>query len=490
MIKFNGRIVQFGFGAVGKSFYEKLSKELRFDENKYYVITGKQEEFDDYIDMGGIAPNFIVSEVTRENYKEVFAPYLSEGDLLIDFADMVGTRDICQWCAFRNVMYINTGEADWPDHWYSIFNENELKHELKQKCESDASVNKYPIVLHHGNNPGLVSHFVKAAIEYVANTQFKKDKHLKELIKQGKFNEAAQMIGVRQIHVNDVDLQEMKGEYRENLLYSTWCMESFWYEMLSEATVNIGTHENIDFEDECNFVNYDKGFLEFRNIAADKRCCTFYPNGRVEAYPVPHEETVSIAKNLEVKENGKVIYRPTVIFLYQPCPFSDRYFRSAKVNDYPHQDPNKPLDCENEDGSGIIHGYVYPKNFQVAYQEHIASGTEYVGILLLGENFDPVWVGNRIEPSFLYKNKKESYWQTPTITPVSVSALAAVCWMIKNRNKGGIYFPDDIPEYKEMIKTVEKYISKTIYKTFTKEEVKEALNIDFNNLQIKDIIIA
>ena len=27
LIKFEGRIVQFGFGAVGKSFYEKLSKE-------------------------------------------------------------------------------------------------------------------------------------------------------------------------------------------------------------------------------------------------------------------------------------------------------------------------------------------------------------------------------------------------------------------------------------------------------------------------------
>lgn len=490
MIKFDGRIVQFGFGAVGKSFYEKLSKELRFNENKYYVITGNRNEFDDYINMGGIAPNFIVREVTRENYGEVFEPYLSEGDLLIDFADMVGTRDICEWCALRNIMYINTGEADWPDHWYSIFNENDLKHELKKKCAADSTINKYPIVLHHGNNPGLVSHFVKAAIEYVATTQFKKDKQLKELIRQGKFNEAACYLGVRQIHVNDVDLQEMKGDYQENLLYSTWCMESFWYEMLSEATVNIGTHENIDYEEECNFVKYEKGYLEFRNIAADKRCCTYYPNGRFEAYPVPHEETVSIAKNLEVWEGDKVIYRPTVLFLYQPCPFADRYFRNAKVNDYPDQNPDKPLDYENEDGTGIIHGYVYPKNFQVAYQEHIASGTEYVGILLLGEKFAPVWVGNRIEPSFLYKNKKDSYWQTPTITPVSMSALAAVCWMIKNKKKGGIYFPDEIPEYKDIIKTAEKYISKTIYQTFTKEEVADALKIDFNDLQIKDIFIA
>ena len=39
MIDFEGKIVQFGFGAVGKSFYEKVSKEIRYKQNKYYVIT-------------------------------------------------------------------------------------------------------------------------------------------------------------------------------------------------------------------------------------------------------------------------------------------------------------------------------------------------------------------------------------------------------------------------------------------------------------------
>ena len=487
MVKFDGRIVQFGFGAVGKSFYEKLSKEIRYNEMKYYVISANPDEFDDYINMGGIAPNFIIREVSRENFGDVFEPYLAEGDLLIDFADMVGTRDICEWCAKRNIMYINTGEADWPDHWYSIFNENELKHKLRAELASDGGVNQYPIVLHHGNNPGLVSHFVKAAIEYVANTQLKKDKQLKALIKSGKFNEAARYLGVRQIHVNDVDLQEMKGTYQENLLYSTWCMESFWFEMLSEATINIGTHEKIDYEEECNFVKYDKGFLEFKKIAADTRCATYYPGGRFEAYLVPHEETVTIAKNLEVVENGEVVYRPTVMFLYQPCPFADRYFKEAKVNHYPNPDPDKPQDCEEGPGPYVIHGYVYPQNFEVAYKSHIASGTEYVGILLLGEKFDPVWVGNRIDPAFLYKDKKTSYWQTPTITPVSMSALAAVVWMLKNKTAGGIYFPDDIPDYKEIIKMAEKYISKTIYRTFGKDEVANAIGVDFADLQAKDI---
>ena len=119
----------------------------------------------------------------------------------------------------------------------------------------------------------------------------------------------------------------------------------------------------------------------------------------------------------------------------------------------------------------------------------MASGTEYVGVLLMGERFKPVWVGNRVETTYLYKNKKDSYWQTPTITPVAMSALAAVRWMLKHKDKGGIYFPDDIPDYASIIKTAERYISKTIYKTFTKEEVEDALQVDLQRVQLEDVLL-
>ena len=102
MIKYTGKIVQFGFGAVGKSFFEKVSKEISFYENRYIVITGNPNEFEAYINMGGIATNFYVYDVNRENYQEIFGQFLSEGDLLIDFADAVGTRDICKRCRYES----------------------------------------------------------------------------------------------------------------------------------------------------------------------------------------------------------------------------------------------------------------------------------------------------------------------------------------------------------------------------------------------------
>lgn len=378
MIKFTGNIVQFGFGAVGKSFYEKINKEIKFNENNYYVITRENYEFEAYINLGGLASNFLTLEINKDNFKDIFSKYLNRGDLLIDFADTVGTKDICEWCAKNNIMYINTGEADWPENWYSILNENLLKNQLKEKYHNNPQYNQHPIVLHHGNNPGLVSHFTKAGIAYIVNTQYKKNKKLKNLLKSNKFNEVSHLLGIKMIHVNDIDLQEVKSENLENDLLNTWCIDSFFFEMLSEATQNIGPHEQIDYESECNLVDYENGFLEFKNIAADKKCRTYYPNGYFEGHLVPHEETITIANSLEVKEENKVIYRPSVMFIYSPCQAAQNYFANAKVNEYPNPDPNKPLDVENENGQSIVRGYIYPKNARIVYKENIIKGTEYV----------------------------------------------------------------------------------------------------------------
>ena len=486
MIEFKNKIVQFGFGAVGKSFFEMVSKEIKFDKNNYFVISKNKLEYTYFLELGGNIGNFIVADINRDNFEEIFSKYLNEGDFLIDFADSVGTKDFIRWCADKNVMYLNTGETDWSDNWYSIFEENLKKNKLREDIKEYENKNKYPIVIQHGNNPGLVSHFVKAGFEYIIKKQFKNNIELNRLLEESKFNEIAEKLDLKEIHVNDNDYQAVKDKFNEKTLYSTWSVDSFFFEMISEAAVNIGTGEKIDYENECNMVDYKNGFLEFKNIAIDKIGKTYYPKGIFNGFVVPHEETITIAKALEVKEQDDVIYRPTVLFIYSPCDYAIDYLKKARVNKHFNY---KEQNVNNFSSNSIVRGFKYPERSQIVYKENIKNGTEYVGVLLLGSKFNPVWVGNRIEKRFLYKDKKNSYWQTPTITPVSASALAACCWMIKHKEDGGIYFPDDIKEYNEIINFAEKYISKTIYKTFKREKIERELDINLNNLQLKDIIL-
>ena len=487
MVEFKNKIVQLGFGAVGKSFFEKVSNEIIFDKDKYFIISREELEYTFFIELGGKFGNFIVTDINKNNYQAIFSKYLNEGDLLIDFIDGVGTKDFVEWCANNNVMYLNTGETDWEENWYNIFDENLKKNALREHIKDNYNINKHPIVLHHGNNPGLVSHFVKAGIEYIIKTQFKNNTNYNQLLKENKFNLLAKELDIKEIHVNDNDIQKIKANFDEDKLYRPLSIDSFFFEMLSEATANIGTSEIIDYENDCKKIDYKNGFLQFNDLAFDKTGITYYPKGKFKGYMVPHEETITIAKKLEIKDGEELIYRPTVIFLYSPCDMAIYYLEKARVNDYLNPDTNKPQDT-NDKNSPIIRGFKYPKLTEIIYKEHIKDGTEYVGVLILGSKFKPVWIGNRIKKQFLYKSKKDSFWQTPTITPVAMSALAATCWMISNKDKKGIFFPDDILEYNQIINFAEKYISKTIYKTFKTEKIEKELNINLKNLQLKDII--
>ena len=367
MIEFKNKIVQFGFGAVGKSFFEKISKEIKFDKDKYFVISRDKLEYTFFLELGGNIGNFIVADINRKNFKKIFSQYLEEGDFFIDFADSVGTKDFVEWCANKNIMYLNTGETDWDDNWYNIFEENLKKNKLRDQFKQRKNVNKYPIVLQHGNNPGLVSHFVKAGLEYIVKKQFKNNEKFNKMIKENRFNELAKELDLKEIHVNDNDYQDIKDDFNKNKLYSTWSIDSFFFEMLSEATANIGTNEKINSEKEYKKVDLKNGFLEFKDIAIDKIGKTYYPKGKFEGFLVPHEETITIAKSLEIKRGEETIYRPTVVFLYSPCDFAIKYLKSARVNNYLHPDINKPQNVDNY----IIRGFKYPEKSQIIYKEQI-----------------------------------------------------------------------------------------------------------------------
>ena len=76
---------------------------------------------------------------------------MTEGDLFIDFANSVGTKDFIQWCAEHNVMYINTGETDWEDNWYDIFEENIKKNELRKQLKQRKKQKEIKLIVNNTN---------------------------------------------------------------------------------------------------------------------------------------------------------------------------------------------------------------------------------------------------------------------------------------------------------------------------------------------------
>ena len=91
-----------------------------------------------------------------------------------------------------------------------------VKNEIRKKHNENSQTNKYPIVLQHGNNPGLVSHFVKAGMEYIVNKQMLGHKNYlkyRRLIKENKFNKLAQELGYAEANPSaDIDGYDVQNK--------------------------------------------------------------------------------------------------------------------------------------------------------------------------------------------------------------------------------------------------------------------------------------
>src|SRR5699024_12630141 len=69
----------------------------------------------------------------------------------------------------------------------------------------------------------------------------------------------------------------------------------------------------IEYENKCKKTDYQNGFLEFKKLAVEKKCQTYYPNGAFEGFLVPHEETITIAKSRSEEHTSELQTRFDIV---------------------------------------------------------------------------------------------------------------------------------------------------------------------------------
>ena len=105
-------------------------------------------------------------------------------------------------------------------------------------------------MLDHGANPGLVSHFTKAALADIADA-CARGRHVdrrragrdRAARADGAWNRLAQALGVKVIHISERDTQISDEPKREDEFVNTWSVEGFYEEGVAPAELGWGTHE-------------------------------------------------------------------------------------------------------------------------------------------------------------------------------------------------------------------------------------------------------
>lgn len=442
----DAKILILGLGSVSRCTLPLLLKHLPYPASAYTIIDGgDQQALAGAIkDVRALGVKFKSLQVTPENYTEILAAHLNEGDMFIDLAWNIGTLDLLRWCRERGVLYINASFELWDPYaggWTetptarTLYRRHlELRDMLKEWGANDGPT----AVLDHGANPGLVSHFTKEALVDITNAWLKQPTAAGEAERREAAAAAlaakdwaklAQALNVQVIHISERDTQISSQPKQVNEFVNTWSVEGFYEEGVAPAEMGWGTHERT-----LPVGSYQHNDGPGNQICLARSGCrtwvrSWVPAGPITGMVIRHGEAFSISDYLTVWENGTAAYRPTVHYAY--CPADAAITSLHELH---------------------MRGYQLQSDQRIMYDD-IISGRDELGVLLMGHPLTSWWTGSLLD---IEETRQLAPGQNATTLQVAAGLLGAIQWMRKNPRQG-VRLPDELP-HDEVLAAAKPYL--------------------------------
>jgi homospermidine synthase len=410
--RISGPIVMIGFGSIGQGTLPLIERHFEYDRSRFVVID-PQEKHKELLDARGI--RFIQQAVTRENYRELLTPLLTEGGgqgFCVNVSVDTSSVAIMELCRSLNAFYIDTVNEPWAGFYFdkskgpaarTNYALRELTLDARRRNPGGTTA-----VSCCGANPGMVSWFVKQALIDIATDS---GLPFEEPTSREDWARLMRRVGVKGIHIAERDTQRAKSEKRMGVFVNTWSVEGFVSEGMQPAELGWGTHESWM---PGNAGTYDHGSaaaIYLLQPGADTRVRTWCPTpGSQYGFLVTHNESISIADFFTVREGGKAVYRPTCHYAYHPCneavlSLHEMFGNAGKV-----QEEHHILD-ENE----------------------IVDGIDELGVLLYGHARNAYWYGSQLS---IDETRRLAPYQNATGLQVTSAVLAGMVWALENPQAG------------------------------------------------------
>jgi homospermidine synthase len=430
-MQFDGKILIIGCGAVAQCTLPLIFKHIKIKPNNIIIIDplDNRDSIADYIQKG-VEYNQIA--ITHDNYDSLLGKYLAAGDICIDLANEVDTRNILEWCHTKYVHYLNSCLNTWhvENKDITFYSTYLLLQEFTKLCNK----NDTTAILCHGANPGLISSFTKHAIVEIAQKiihEKPNDKRvplLKDALENKNFAQLAFLEQIKVIHVTEIDSQWPGAIKKDNEFVNTWSIPEFILECVAKAEFYWGTHEKKlpkDYQLKSNVVISNKRAMHslLKSYNVDKEFIAITP---------AHDEIFSIGDYLSLP-NEK--YRPTLGFIYSSSLPAQESLKELESRDFIPQVNNKII------------------------KKEIVTGEEKLGALLMGHDFNSWWTGSIIS---IEQSNKLVEGQNATLIQVAAGVISALAYIIEHPNKG-ICFPEEL-DYEFILKIAQPYLGQFVSK--------------------------
>lgn len=250
---FAGRLLLIGCGSVSQCFQPLLLRHLGMDFRKLTIL--------DFEDRSDAIPQTLAAgatydchRITPDNPADTLAYRVGPGDIVVDLAWDIDTAAIVQWCHDHDVRYINTSVEVWNPYGdltiapqaKTLYARHMNLRQMKRRWHRRGS----SIVVEHGANPGLVSHWTKVALLDVA-TEMVRGRHgpgavpeetrrLEEALQAEDFARLAMETGTKTIHISGRDTQITSRPKKVDEFVNTWSVEGFYEEGIATAEMGWG----------------------------------------------------------------------------------------------------------------------------------------------------------------------------------------------------------------------------------------------------------
>lgn len=420
--QFKNRVFIIGFGSIGGGVLPLILRHLEIQPEQITIITADERGHDEARKYN---IEFINNALTPKNYRDVLGKRLGKGDFVVNVSVDVSCVAMVELCQEKGAMYIDTVIEPWAGHYTDPTLTATERSNYGLREAALALQSKYPngstAMLCHGANPGLVTHFVKQALLDVAQENGLK---LEKPTSREGWVKLAQKLGIKVVHIAERDTQVSKQPKERDEFVNTWSIDGFYGEGRQPAELGWGTHEKalppdgIRHKTGCGAAIY----LNRPGCATHVRSWTPL-EGPYHGFLITHNESISIADYLTLRDGEKVIYRPTCHYAYHPCD-------AAVLSVHEMNGKNGKLQSR-----------------QRLIGEDIVSGVDELGVLLMGNEKGVYWYGSRLS---IEQARKLAPYNSATSLQVTISVLAAMVWAIENPNRGIVE-----PEYMDFERVME-----------------------------------
>ncbi|PWB64702.1 MAG: homospermidine synthase [Bradyrhizobiaceae bacterium] len=412
LARFDGPIVMLGFGSIGKGTLPLLERHIAFDRSKLVVIAPDDRDRH-LLDERQI--KFLHLAITRENYRDVLTPLLTAGPgrgMVVNLSVDTSSVDLMELAKDLDAFYIDTVVEPWPglytDRSRSISQRSnyalrESVLDLRRRRPGGVTA-----VSCCGANPGMVSWMVKQALLDIAG-ELKLD--VVEPASREDWARLMQRVGVKGIHIAERDTQRARDPRPRGKFVNTWSVEGFIAEGLQPSELGWGTHEK---ELPPNGHRHDFGCdaaIYLTRPGAGTRVRSWTPTAQAQhGFLVTHNESISIADYFTLREDGKVIYRPTCHYAYHPCD-------------------DAVLSLHEMAGGA----WKAQATWHILSEEDIVDGIDELGVLLYGHAKNAYWYGSQLS---IEETRRLAPYQNATGLQVTSAVLAGIVWMLENPERG------------------------------------------------------